>query len=76
MSTAEMKRYAQLPSLEVLQGQLVGILGSPAQRLAHNIQYHQMELSSALGRYISDKSTPEEVTSAAEAAESSENTQE
>lgn len=64
MSTAQLKSYAKLPSLEVLQGQLVGILNSPAQRLAHNIQYHQMDLSSALGRYISDQTKPEESTAA------------
>jgi len=79
MSTAELKRYAQLPPLEVLQGQLVGILGAPAQRLSHNVQYHQMELSSALGRYVSDQNKPEEgvaAETATEAAAGPEMTQE
>ncbi|XP_068209583.1 large ribosomal subunit protein uL10m [Palaemon carinicauda] len=60
MSIRDMERYAALPPLPVLHGQLVGILQSPLQKLSQNLTYHQTELSAALGRYVSDQTkTPE-----------------
>lgn len=60
MSVTDLQRYAALPPLPALHGQLVGILNSPLQQLSQNLTYHQTELSGALGRYISDQTkTPE-----------------
>ncbi|XP_047496082.1 39S ribosomal protein L10, mitochondrial-like [Penaeus chinensis] len=60
MSVADMKRYAALPSLDGARGQLLSILSAPAQKLSQNMTSHQRELSSALGRYISDQTpTPQ-----------------
>ncbi|XP_071542229.1 large ribosomal subunit protein uL10m-like isoform X9 [Panulirus ornatus] len=41
MSLDNLKQYAALPSLQTLHGQLVGILGSPAQYLSQNLDHHQ-----------------------------------
>lgn len=59
MSIHDLKRYAELPSLQSLQGQLVGTLSYPIQSLSRSLAYHQMELSSSLSRYITDQTLPE-----------------
>ncbi|KAK3871795.1 hypothetical protein Pcinc_022658 [Petrolisthes cinctipes] len=60
MSLADLKQYAALPSLGVMQAQLVHTLGSTAQRISQNLVAHQMELTSSLTRHIEDKANEKE----------------
>ena len=46
--------YASLPSIDILRGELVSILGSPAAKTRHCLSHHQHTLSTNLSQYISD----------------------
>jgi large subunit ribosomal protein L10 len=56
LSTAELEALAELPSREVLQAQLLGLLLSPATRLVRLLN----EPAAALARLLNAKATKEE----------------
>lgn len=54
MSVSDLQRYAALPSLSMLQSQLVGILNAPLQQFTQSLSHHQTELSVSLNSHVSD----------------------
>ncbi|KAL7637087.1 UNVERIFIED_CONTAM: hypothetical protein RMT77_012845 [Armadillidium vulgare] len=55
LSVTDFKTLADNPNIKSYQSQLSGLLATPGQMLATNLQYHQQQLCSALTRYIEDK---------------------
>ncbi|XP_077997714.1 large ribosomal subunit protein uL10m-like [Glandiceps talaboti] len=52
MSVTDMVKFSQLPSLQTLQGELVGTLSTPLHRLSSLLQANQQRLTMNLDQYI------------------------
>ncbi|KAI9220005.1 hypothetical protein BC828DRAFT_406188 [Blastocladiella britannica] len=54
MTAPELARFAALPSLDQLRGQLVGLLQAPGQRLVGMLGQNQSALAAILGQRVAD----------------------